>query len=175
MKFGIICMTIGGLLWALGNFQYYFEINLINPEIFQILIIEDTDYTPYAFGVFGFFIYYYALQKNKGADALENIKLNKDEKLIKNAHSSYYEGKISQVHGNLILTNQRIIFKGFGKSKGEDFDEVNDFDIIIPNSDIENIESGLTLTIQNREGKKYKFAVGAFKAKTWKKEITNYV
>ena len=51
------------------------------------------------------------------------------------------------------------------------------FSIILfsQNSDIENIESGLTLTIQNREGKKYKFAVGAFKAKTWKKEISNYI
>jgi len=47
----------------------------------------------------------------------------------------------------VVLTDQRIIFTGFSKSKSEDIEELDDYDLIFLNKDIKSIRKGITFTV----------------------------
>ena len=71
----------------------------------------------------------------------------------------------------VVLTDQRIIFTGFSKSKSEDIEELDDYDLILLNKDIKSIRKGITFTVIAKNGKNINLLLDHGKLNLGKKKL----
>ena len=181
-RVGNIFFALGALyLIAMITEVFFYPLEYEGPYFFDRIgiVINGTNWTPYGLFIIGI-IFRFAARQGKAQEQIKsNLNENEVQKFTDNLTLKH--GFAKKESGILTLTNQRLIYKGIGKSLESILSDgisrkvkKGSRDFSIPIKDIVSCSaSGMlkqNLTIKDKDDNEYKFFNA--QAKKWIKEIT---
>ncbi len=161
--------VIGGVLIVIGIIDY--GLYLMGVDLTGWIVGSTlSEYTPVFFGGLGAVLLAIAANKAKESEILTD--LNENEVLLKKGSVVMKHSTFKQENGVLILTNQRLIYKGTSSQNVD----IGSKDIEIPVQNISKAKGfSASMLVTEKDGTETTIMVGIGKVQPWVKEVSEVI